>query len=372
MTEPTAPGGHHGLVGAVADRLGPAARRDVPLGPLTTYRVGGPAGALVEVTSEAELLGLQKVLCDMGAVGRLPLLVVGKGSNLLVADGGFPGLAIRLGGALGEIECPGPSSGPAGGLPGAGGEPSGVEEPAAGPQPDTEEPVIVRAGGGAGLPVLARRTVAAGLTGLEWAVGIPGTVGGALRMNAGGHGSDTASCLVRFRMVDLSGSGVLEDGPTRLCLGYRTSALASTDVVVWADFQARRGDPAVAESTLSEIVRWRREHQPGGSNAGSVFTNPPGDSAGRLVEAAGLKGFRLGSARVSEKHANFIQADDGGSADDVCALMAYVRRTVAERTGVDLHPEVRLVGFPTGAQVATGAQAATGAPAAAEEEEGSA
>lgn len=348
MTGPGMPRDAETLVGAVADRLGSAARRDVPLGPLTTYRVGGRAAGFVEVTTEGELLALQTVLCDVGAVGRLPLLVVGKGSNLLVADGGFPGLAVRLAGPMCEIEVPAAPSGRAGGPGGPSNEP-----------PGGDEPVTVRAGGGAGLPVLARRTAAAGLTGLEWAVGIPGTVGGALRMNAGGHGSDTASCLVRFRMVDLSGSGVVEDVPDRLRLGYRSSALSSADVVVWADFRARPGDPAAADSTLSEIVRWRREHQPGGSNAGSVFTNPPGDSAGRLVEEAGLKGFRLGSARVSEKHANFIQADDGGSADDVCALMAHVRQVVADRTGVVLHPEVRLVGFRP---EALGALGATGGP----------
>lgn len=325
------PGGHD-LAELVAGRLGRAARRDVPLGPLTTYRVGGPAAVLVDVGKEDDLLALQAVLADVGAAGRLPLLVLGKGSNLLVADAGFPGLVVRLGGALSEIQVP-----------------ERVDQGCRGSEAGQEGSATVRAGGGAGLPVLARRTVAAGLTGLEWAVGIPGTVGGALKMNAGGHGSDTASCLVRFRVVDLAGNGAVEDGPERLRLGYRSSALGPAEVVVWADFLARPGDARTAQAALSEIVRWRREHQPGGSNAGSVFTNPPGDSAGRLVDACGLKGFRLGSARVSEKHANFIQADAGGSADDVCALIAHVRRTVAEATGVILRPEVKLVGFPDGA-----------------------
>jgi UDP-N-acetylmuramate dehydrogenase len=306
------------LAAAVAARLGPAVAPDAPLGALTTYRVGGTAALMVRASSEKELLHVREALADAGAAGILPVLVLGKGSNLLVADAGFPGLVVRLAGPLAEIEVP--------------------EHPVDGE-------TTVWAGGGADLPVLARKAVTAGLTGLEWAVGIPGTVGGALKMNAGGHGSDTASCLSRYCFVDLAGEGGGEAGPERLGLGYRTSSLRESEVVVWARFRVRAGDPSAGQATLREIVRWRHEHQPGGSNAGSVFTNPPGDSAGRLVEEAGLKGFRLGSARVSEKHANFIQADDGGSADDVLALMAHVQRVVAERCGVALRPEVKLVGF---------------------------
>ena len=131
----------------------------------------------------------------------------------------------------------------------------------------------------------------------------------------------------------------------RLGLGYRRSALGSTSVVVAARFALRPGDRDASEREIAEIVRWRREHQPGGSNAGSVFANPPGDSAGRLVEAAGLKGFRRGSAYVSPKHANFVQVDDRGSADDVRALIEEVARIVLERTGVRLELENHLVGF---------------------------
>lgn len=310
----------HEVLGDVVGRLGAAAQVGAPLGALTTYRVGGRAALAVEVTSEEDLAGLREALVASGAAGSVPVLVMGKGSNLLVADPGFDGVVVRLGGALAAIEL--------GGGIGAG-----------------EEGPVVRAGGGAGLPVLARRTVDAGLTGLEWAVGIPGTVGGALKMNAGGHGSDTAACLVRYRWTDLAGDGGGEAGPERLRLGYRTSSLSESEVVVWAELGVRRGDVGSGKAALSEIVRWRREHQPGGSNAGSVFTNPPGDSAGRLVEAAGLKGFRLGSARISEKHANFIQSDDGGSAADVVALMGHVRRAVAASSGVLLRPEVKLIGF---------------------------
>jgi UDP-N-acetylmuramate dehydrogenase len=137
-------------------------------------------------------------------------------------------------------------------------------------------------------------------------------------------------------------------GPEHLALGYRHSSLGDSDVVVWAEFGLATGVRADAEAAVAEIVRWRRAHQPGGSNAGSVFTNPDGDAAGRLVETAGLKGFRLGTARVSEKHANFIQADEDGSADDVKRLIDHVRRVVRDETGVDLVPEVCLVGFNDG------------------------
>jgi UDP-N-acetylmuramate dehydrogenase len=131
-----------------------------------------------------------------------------------------------------------------------------------------------------------------------------------------------------------------------LRLGYRRSSLRDEQVVVSADLRLTRGDVAEGEARLADIVRWRREHQPGGQNAGSVFTNPPGESAGRLIELAGGKGLRVGTAAVSTKHANFVQADPGGSADDVFELMVRVARLVRDRTGVRLHPETRLVALP--------------------------
>jgi UDP-N-acetylmuramate dehydrogenase len=292
--------------------LGPLARRHVPLGPLTTYRVGGPASLLVEARDEGDL----EIAAAAVRRSGVPVLVVGRGSNLLVADTGFPGLALVLGDDFRGIDVKGEA---------------------------------VRAGGAVSLPVLARRTAAAGLTGLEWAVGVPGTVGGGVRMNAGGHGSDISGSLTRARLVDLAappGEGVRHVVAADLDLAYRQSAVRSSQVVIAAEFALRRGDREAAESSIAEIVRWRREHQPGGANAGSVFTNPPGDSAGRLVEAAGLKGLRRGSAFVSPKHANFLQVDDGGSAADVVAVMQEVIRLVEERFGVRLRPEVRMVGFP--------------------------
>ncbi len=298
-------------VARVADMLGRRAVRNAPLGSRTTYRVGGTAAALVEVGSEDDLRTVRSALAKAG--GPLPLLVLGRGSNLLVADGGFPGVVVVLGPALAQVTVAG---------------------------------TVLKAGGAAGFPVVARRAAAAGLRGLEWAVGVPGSVGGALKMNAGGHGSDTAAVVRRCRVFDLAAGHAWEGGPERLDHGYRSSSLGAGDVVVWAELGLHAGRRADAEAQLSEIVRWRRAHQPGGSNAGSVFTNPPGDSAGRLVEAAGLKGYRIGTARVSEKHGNFIQAGEGGSAGDVWALVGHVRATVHERTGVDLTPELRTVGFP--------------------------
>jgi UDP-N-acetylmuramate dehydrogenase len=299
-----------GAVEEVVARLGERARRDEPLGPRTTYRVGGPAAVLVEVDDAAALLEVAGAVAGV----EVDVLVIGRGSNLLVADAGFDGLVVSLGDGFGDIDV-------------------------------DVEAATVRAGAGANLPRVARTTARAGLTGFEWAVGVPGTIGGAVRMNAGGHGSDLAASLRAIRAVDLRTGEDVEVPAADLDLGYRSSALRAEQVVVHADLQLAPGDREAAEAEVSEIVAWRRANQPGGANAGSVFTNPPGDSAGRLIDACGLKGLRLGTAEVSAKHANFIQADEGGSADDVAALMREVRRRVRQATGVDLRPENHVVGF---------------------------
>jgi UDP-N-acetylmuramate dehydrogenase len=204
---------------------------------------------------------------------------------------------------------------------------------------------MVRAGGAALLPVVARRTAAAGLTGFEWAVGVPGSIGGAVRMNAGGHGSDMAASLVAVGAFDLARGRLERLDVDQLHLGYRCSAIEPEQIVVWADLGLEVGDADRAKAEISDIVLWRREHQPGGQNAGSVFANPEGDSAGRLIDSLGLKGLRIGSAAVSTKHANFIQADPNGSADDVAALIRELQLRVAAATGFELEPENRLVGF---------------------------
>ena len=232
--------------------------------------------------------------------------------HLLVADRGFAGLAVQLGTGFESVDVSG---------------------------------TTVTAGGATSLPVLARRTVAGGLAGFEWAVGVPGSIGGAVRMNAGGHGSDMSSVLVTATTLDLA-TGVVRVRPADgLALGYRSSDIGASEVVTSAKLRLTVGERVVGEERLAGIVRWRRENQPGGQNSGSVFTNPAGDSAGRLIDSAGLRGRRLGSAVVSERHANFIQADEGGSADDVRSLMDEVVRRVAEVHGVRLVPETVMVGF---------------------------
>jgi UDP-N-acetylmuramate dehydrogenase len=320
---------------ALAGSLGSRATLGKPLGPLTTYGVGGPAALYVEVDAPEDLDALRSALRDTAAALGAPpaVFVLGRGSNLLVADEGFDGIVLHLGAGFARVELPQLGSG-SGSRSGSvkGGDDAGV----------------VRAGAAVALPVLARRVADAGWSGLSWAVGVPGSVGGAVRMNAGGHGSDMASCLVRYSWVDLRSEAGGTDGVAHLAYGYRASSVAASQVVVAAELAVTPGSAEEEQSAVAAIVRWRRAHQPGGSNAGSVFTNPEDDSAGRLIEIAGLKGFRMGTARVSEKHANFIQADKGGRAADVHALMAHVRDVVADRCGVTLRAEVRLLGFGDG------------------------
>jgi UDP-N-acetylmuramate dehydrogenase len=321
----------------VAHAGGLTLRHDAPLGPLCTYRVGGPARWLVHVDDPQVLAGIAPALRELAGAGGppLPLLIVGQGSNLLVTDAGFPGLVVVPGPRLASLVV----------------------------RTQDDGAVSVRVGGAARLPAVARRLAAAGVRGFEWAVGVPGSIGGAVRMNAGGHGSDLAASLEQVSVVDLRTGAVQRLGTAELQLGYRTSALRPDQLVVEAQLRLERGDPAVAGALIDEIVAWRRANQPGGHNAGSVFANPPGDSAGRLVEAAGAKGLRVGSAHVSRRHANFIQADDGGQADDVHRLMLTVRSMILEQGGPDLRPETVLVGFPPWPQDRDRAQAA-GWPAA--------
>ncbi len=294
---------------------------DADLGPFCTYRVGGGATVLVHVESVADLEAVARLVTET----ETDLLVVGKGSNLLVSDAGFHGVVVRLGDAFDFMRI--------------------------GPDDDLLlSEYAVECGAASLLPVAARRTAAAGLTGFEWAVGVPGSIGGAVRMNAGGHGSDMAASVVSASIFDIEQGRATDWTPGQLGFGYRTSSVRASHIVLSCRLQLEAGDPERSAAEISEIVRWRRANQPGGQNAGSVFANPEGDSAGRLIDSLGLKGFSIGTASVSEKHANFIQAEVDGSADDVYRLIAEVRRRVGEAYGVDLRPENVLVGFePVGA-----------------------
>ena len=295
---------------AAASELGSRCRLDEPLGPLTTYRVGGRAAIFAAPASRDDLDQIASVIARYD----LPVLVVGRGSNLLVADRGYLGVAITLAEWADGIEI------------------DGVE---------------VRSGSAVALPVLARKTAAAGLTGFEWAVGVPGSIGGAVRMNAGGHGSDIAACLVSAEIFDVVSLECSWRPADTLGLRFRGSDLSDRQIVLTARLQLAAGDVGRSEQEIAEIVRWRRENQPGGQNAGSVFVNPiPGElSAGELIDRVGLRGYRIGGAFVSDKHANFIQAGDGATAADVKAVIDEVRDRVARETGFELRSEVRLVGF---------------------------
>ena len=297
------------LQGAAED-LGSLASIDEPLGPLTTYRVGGPAAIFVSPTSLSELHRVANAVARY----ELPVLVIGRGSNLLVADAGFAGVALSLAEWANGIEVRG---------------------------------VDVHVGAAVALPVLARRTAAAGLTGFEWAVGVPGSIGGAVRMNAGGHGSDMAACVHRAEVYDLRNEVCGWRSVESLGLRFRGSSLVDHEIVLSVELLLAAGDVAASEREIAEVVKWRRENQPGGQNAGSVFVNPiPGQlSSGELIDRLGLRGFRIGGAFVSDKHANFIQATEGATAADVKAVMDEVRERVARETGFELRSEVRLVGF---------------------------
>jgi len=301
-------------VNALLDALranGLTVTEDQPLGPWTTLGVGGAARLFVEPRTPAELAVV------LSSLGDVPLLVLGRGSNMLVADSGWPGLALRLG---------------------------------AGFKWQRRHDLTVESGGGTSMPALAAWLATEGLSGLEFAAGIPATVGGSVRMNAGAHGGQTADALDAVTIASPESPDGVECAAPDLGFGYRRSALPKRSVVVAARWTLSAADPAEIRTKLDELRAWRRETQPlRQRNCGSVFTNPPGDSAGRLIEAAGLKGRSVGGASVSEKHANFIVVDPScTTAKDVLALIREVRTEVAARGGPILEPEVRLVGFGEG------------------------
>lgn len=293
---------------ALRDVASDALEFDAPFGSRTTYRVGGHARAILRLETRSELQQWGAALHDIDTI-----YVLGNGSNTLVSDSGFDGLVIVLGTEFSQL--------------------------------DVSDNHQITAGAGLDLPVVARRSVEAGLQGFEWAVGVPGTVGGAVAMNAGGHGSDMAASVTAVEVWNLDTVSVETRSIDEMGFGYRRSSLTTRHIVLSATLQLEAGEVEEGREKMREIVKWRREHQPGGANAGSVFQNPSTTSAGSVIDGCGLKGCRLGTAHVSEKHANFIQVDTDGSANDVAQLMTLVHDTVLRERGIDLHTEIRLVGF---------------------------
>ena len=276
---------------------------DAPLAPLTTIRAGGSADWLCRAGSFRDVVGALAWARDEA----VPVAVVGRGSNLLVADEGFRGLVLRLVGRLTAISVRGDD---------------------------------LWCGGGASLPRAVQRAASHGLEGLEWGASIPGTAGGAVAMNAGAHAGELVDVL-RWAVV-CGPDGRRRVGPEDLALGYRSSGVRPGEVVAAVGFGLRRGDPDAIAVRLADFRGHRRATQPQGVRTfGSVFTNPPGDSSGRLLEAAGCKGLAVGGARFSPVHANFIEASPGCRTEDVLALMAEGRRRVIAAGGPALTPEVR-------------------------------
>jgi UDP-N-acetylmuramate dehydrogenase len=288
--------------------LGARLRRDVALAPWTSWQVGGPADYFAVAESTRDLI-------DIVAAARgdcIPWLVLGRGSNVLVADIGVRGLVIRIQSDHSSVEP----------VTGAASADSGVR-----------------------LSSLAVATAQAGLSGLEFGVGIPGSVGGAVVMNAGAHGSTVSSTLVSAAILLPDGS-VVELPQQALRFGYRTSRLRTnrSEVVLSARFALARVEPSTALALIGDYRRRRRDTQPTDASAGSVFRNPHGTSAGLLLDQAGLKGTRVGGAAISDKHANFFVNAGGAKAADVADLICLARDTVARVHGVRLETEVDFVG----------------------------
>ena len=280
--------------------------RGEKLAPHTSLRIGGPADYFVQIASEVDLVGAIRVAREH----EVPVFVLGGGTNLLVADDGIRGVVLQ----------------------------NGWRETAV-------VGTTIEASSGTELAHVAAVAAKAGILGLEWMATVPGTVGGAVHGNAGAFGTETADVLVDADLMDLNGDTWLAPA-VELGYAYRTSKLQGTPTVcVRARFRGTAGDRATAVRRIKEMANERMKKQPlAQPNTGSIFRNPPGDHAGRLIEAAGLKGKRVGGAMVSEKHANFIVNTGDASADDVRALMEICQDEVEERFGVRLVPEVELVG----------------------------
>ena len=306
MTEPAPIEGFvlsEGQRSALRGALGKNIAFDEPLAPKTSMKVGGLAGAYAEIGSVVNLAAVLS-LCE---AQQIPWTIIGFGSNLLVRDEGYPGLIVRLVGDFTKVSING---------------------------------TRVRAGGATPMAALCRETALAGLTGAEALVGIPGTVGGAVRMNAG---TDVEFGAVIKRVEILVAGDKLQSFTTPE-FEYRRSSLDRRAVVTAAELELRPGEAAAVQAELKRRITKRNQTQPLElPNSGSIFRNPPGDYAGRLIETAGCKGWQIGGAQVSEKHANFIVNRGGATCADVLALIEKVRGAVKTQHGVELETEVHVL-----------------------------
>jgi len=292
------------LDAAFGDRV----RTAFPLAPLTSFRLGGPAALYVEPNTMSELSAAGEAIVET----RIPFVVIGKGSNILVSDAGFPGLVLRLGRGFRWVARDGER---------------------------------LTAGAAIPLPALSGVALHHGLTGLEFGVAIPATLGGAIRMNAGAHDHEMSEVLERIQTYRLREGRAETLVVADAGFGYRRSGLAEDAVVTGGLVRLGPGDAMEIRATMDEVRGWRKRTQPlAEPNCGSVFTNPEGDHAARLIEAAGGKGRRVGGAVVSQKHANFIVAEAGAKAADVVALIREVQALIERSAGVTLQPEVKLIG----------------------------
>jgi UDP-N-acetylmuramate dehydrogenase len=288
--------------------LGERLRTAVPLAPLTTFRIGGPARLYVEPERDDDLAVVHRAVREAG----LSVVIIGKGSNILVSDRGVSGLVLRLG---------------------------------RGYRWTAREQDRLRAGAAMPLPALAGVALRHGLAGLEFGVAIPATLGGAVRMNAGAHEAEIADVVDRVELYRLgTGAQVTTDG-AGAGFSYRRSGFPGDAVVLAATLALRPGGAEAIRDRMADARAWRRRTQPlAEPNCGSVFTNPPGSHAAALIDAAGLKGERVGGATVSAKHSNFIVAGPGATSADVVALIRLIQERVAATSGIRLETEVRLIG----------------------------
>lgn len=292
-----------------ARELGCRIQEGEPLAPRTTFRIGGPADRLYTLENLGQLKGLLKALEQ----GNIPRMVLGKGSNLLVSDKGYRGAVLALSGEFQKVEL----------LPGG----------------------RVLAGAGAPLASVCAFARDRGLSGLEFAWGIPGSIGGAAYMDAGAYGGEMKDVVVKVRHLTPDGQEGEAQGED-LAFGYRKSRyVGSGEIITQVEFQLEPGDPAAIAGKMEELMGRRKDKQPYDMpSAGSVFKRPEGHFAGTLIEQAGLKGRWVGGAQVSPKHAGFIVNTGGATCQDVLDLIALIQKTVQEKFGVALEPEVRVTG----------------------------